>query len=136
VRIVGSWCQREGRADPLIREVEPREDERISHGMRNEHALGVLLASRYAGFAAGVPRRRLRVTVRRDRPDLRAGLTQALAAIDDVEIVVDRRRGERRRQQRPVSRDRRLSARRRAAVAANLESMGWAGVLEPIGAGC
>lgn len=136
MRIVCSWCEREGRADPVIRVVEPVEDVRVSHGMCNEHALGMLLASRYADSEAGVPRRRLRVIVRSDRPDLRAWLTQALAAIDDVQIVVDRRLSERRRRQLPVSRERRVAARRRQDVTASLESMGWAGVLEPFGAGC
>jgi hypothetical protein len=53
------------------------------------------------------------VVVARDQPDLRQSLTQHFAANEDVQVLLDRRQGQRRQRVQTYERDRRGPDRRR-----------------------
>ena len=70
---------------------------------------------------------RLLFVVAAGRHDLVDLLQRQFADVaDSVEIVADRRVGERRRYERHVDSDRRVSPRRRHDVGSDLSSIGWA----------
>jgi hypothetical protein len=70
---------------------------------------------------------RLLFIVAAGRDDLADLLRRQFADVpDSVEIVADRRTGDRRRRDLPVSSDRRVGSRRRHDVHADLSSIGWA----------
>ena len=72
-------------------------------------------------------RTRLLFVVAAGRGDLADLLRRQFADVaDSVEIVPDRRVGDRRHQDMPVPSDRRLGRRRRYDVEADLQSIGWA----------
>jgi hypothetical protein len=62
------------------------------------------------------------------RPDeeLYAYLTGYFAGRGDVQVIPDRRRGERRRRSEPIPAERRTSARRKRSVSEDLASLGFA----------
>ncbi|MBI4271507.1 MAG: hypothetical protein HY615_14320 [Candidatus Rokubacteria bacterium] len=64
------------------------------------------------GAMNGPKRARMRLVLTKPYAYLENRLRRALEERDDVEILVDRRRGERRRSARPVREDRRQSERR------------------------
>jgi len=75
---------------------------------------------------------RLLFIVAAGRDDLADLLRRQFADVpDSVEVVADRRMGDRRRHDLPVSSDRRLGSRRRLDVEADLSSIGWALVRRP-----
>jgi hypothetical protein len=70
---------------------------------------------------------RLVFIVSRQRPDLVAYLRREFAGSPDIEVIVDRRTGTRRRGEASTTPgDRRRSARRRSPVDDRLQSLGWA----------
>jgi len=56
---------------------------------------------------------RMRLIVRRPYAYLETRIRQAFAGHDDVEVIIDRRRGERRLRDRPIQDERRQDARRK-----------------------
>ena len=70
---------------------------------------------------------RLLFVIAAGRADLADLLRRQFADVaDSVEIIADRRLGDRRHQDMPVPSDRRVGRRRRHDVEADLETMGWA----------
>jgi hypothetical protein len=73
------------------------------------------------------PVRRILFVVASGRGDLVDLLQRQFADVADaVEIVSDRRAGERRRRPTPVDNDRRVTDRRQRDVQADLRTIGWA----------
>jgi len=64
--------------------------------------------------------------VSRDQPLLYERLRLEFVDDPDLEVVLDRRVGERRRASQPISADQRRADRRQARVNAQLEHLGWA----------
>jgi hypothetical protein len=108
MQIVCAWCQREGRP-AVLGERPPLDDPRPTHGICDEHRRQVLSA--LATTAAGRPPRLL-VIVRVGEARLYEYLTRSLAGVPDVQVLLDRRRGDRRREPRPVMQERRRGERR------------------------
>lgn len=63
--------------------------------------------------------------VSRAEPKLHRYVASAFAGVSEVEIVLDRRQGERRRRNDPALLDRRLSDRRLYDVTRTLQQLGW-----------
>ena len=59
------------------------------------------------------------IIVARDHPDVLESLTQHFVGSEDVRVVLDQRRGERRRRVKTVRRERRSADRRRPASTEN-----------------
>jgi hypothetical protein len=66
------------------------------------------------------------VVVARDRLDLYEALRRDFVDTTRLAIVLDRRRGERRRESQPVGDERRKGDRRRHSIDDKLSSLGWA----------
>lgn len=64
--------------------------------------------------------------VSRAEPRLHRYVASAFAGVGEVEIVLDRRQGERRQSQDPALPDRRLGDRRLYDVTRSLQQLGWA----------
>jgi hypothetical protein len=60
------------------------------------------------------------------RPDLYDAAVKAVGLADDVEVVLDRRVGERRGPGRPVTHDADFTERRRLQIEEQLRTDGWA----------
>lgn len=69
---------------------------------------------------------RLVFIVSRHRPELFNFLKREFARNDDVDVLVDRRLGERRLQPMPVNREERIADRRLEHIDDRLRSLGWA----------
>lgn len=73
------------------------------------------------------PKRRLVFIVSRERLDLYQKLRQALIREPDVDLILDRRAGDRRLADSPFERERRAVRRRdRLALDAEIRECGWA----------
>jgi hypothetical protein len=73
----------------------------------------------------------MRYVVARGRQDIYEMLQREFAAEPEVEVLLDQRRAERRREDRPAARERRGADRRsRVDVDLNLRTLGWA-ILDP-----
>lgn len=71
---------------------------------------------------------RLLFIVSREEPRLYHYVRAAFASTEAVEVILDRRYGERRRSARPVDVDRRQGERRATDVGQSLRHLGWATV--------
>ena len=69
---------------------------------------------------------RLLYIVSRDSPELYERFARAFADDPDVEVVLDRRRTDRRQRDLPHSAERRVRERRSASIEATLQRLGWA----------
>ena len=70
----------------------------------------------------------LLLIVARDEPRLYERLRQEFEGDEDLDVVLDRRVGDRRRQPQLVNADQRRADRRQALVADQLQRFGWATV--------
>ena len=68
---------------------------------------------------------RLLLVVAQEEPRRYAYFSQTYGS-ETVEVIVDRRLTERRRSERPVSRDRRQASRRQRDLSVDLQTFGWA----------
>jgi hypothetical protein len=107
VKALCSWCQREGRP-ALLGEREPLDDPRETHGICRRHQLQLLAELPSRSF----PGVELLLVVEHGEHRLYEYLRRNLAGVGGVKVIVDRRRVERRRQQRPVGQERRTQERR------------------------
>lgn len=78
-------------------------------------------------------RGRLLFVVADSETRLYESLRKSFADEDSVEIVLDRRRGDRRRDSLPVTEERRRGPRRTHDIANDLRRIGWAVVRRPAG---
>lgn len=76
------------------------------------------------------PRTELLYIVARTDPQVYASLRRAFVTVADVEVILDRRRGERRQSEVPPRRNLRRGDRRYLNVTRNLRDLGWV-VTEP-----
>lgn len=102
-----AWCKAEG-VPADLGEREPLDDHEETHGLCQRH-LTQFLASARSRPSAGLE---LLVVVQRGDQSLYEYLTRQLTDIAGVHVIVDRRHGERRRDARPVSAERRQADRR------------------------
>lgn len=109
MRAICAWCRAEG-APADLGETEPLEDPDETHGLCERHLTQFLAAAR-ARPAAGL---RLLIVVRSVEQSLYEYLARAMAGVEGVHVLVDRRLGERRRQARSVPGERRQGDRRQS----------------------
>ena len=103
-----SWCRAEGVPD-YLGEREPLQNPGDTYGVCPRHMAEVLTAPR-ARLAPGGPQ--LIVVVAAHDRGLFEYLTRGLATVEGVQVILDRRQGERRMSPRPVSVERRQGDRR------------------------
>lgn len=107
MRAICAWCRAEG-APADLGEREPLDDPVETHGLCERH-LAEFLAAAPARPSAGL---RLLIVVKGGDRSLYEHLTWAMAEVTGVQVLMERRRGQRRGAARPVSRDRRQADRR------------------------
>jgi len=107
MRAICAWCQREG-APALLGEREPVDDPTETHGICDRHRRAVLI-DLYARSHAGV---QLLLIIAPEEAKLHRYLMQSFSGVKGIEVIVDRRRGDRRREAQPYSNDRRAGDRR------------------------
>ena len=108
MRAICAWCRAAGRPADLG-EREPLDDPRETHGLCQPH-LAQLLAEVPSRSSPGI--RFLMVVTSRDR-SLYEYLSRVMAQVSGVRVIMDRRHGERRRENRAIPRERRPADRRR-----------------------
>jgi len=109
MRAICAWCRAEGSPADLG-EREPLENPDETHGFCQRHLTQLLGAAR-SRPSAGL---RLLIVVKRSDQSLYEYLTRAMAGLEGVHVMADRRHGERRREARPVSGERRQADRRQS----------------------
>lgn len=107
MRAICSWCRQQGQAG-LIAEKPPLQDPTETHSICEDH-LEELLASFPSRSFPGVE---VLLVVPPKDTALFEHLRQRFAGVRGVKVIMDRRRGERRREERPVDRERRVLDRR------------------------
>jgi hypothetical protein len=127
VRSICAWCRAEGSPADLG-EREPQEDPNETHGLCQRHLTHFLAAAR-SRPSAGL---RLLIVVKRSDQSLYEYLTRGMAGVEGVHVMADRRHGERRREARSVSGERRQADRRQSRGV--VHSMGCTFVRFPAGA--
>jgi hypothetical protein len=127
MRAICAWCRAEGSPADLG-EREPLEDTNETHGLCQRHLTHFLAAAR-SRPSAGL---RLLIVVKRSEKSLYEYLTRGMAGVEGVHVMADRRHGERRREVRSVSGERRQADRRQSRGA--VHSMGCTFVRFPAGA--
>jgi len=108
VRRICAWCQSEGRPSDLG-EREPLDDTSETHGLCSRH-LAELLVDLPSRSFSGI---QLLIVITSGDGSLYDYLTRVMAEIGGVQVIRDRRRGERRRGSRLISRERRQIERRK-----------------------
>jgi hypothetical protein len=108
VKAFCAWCRGEGLVG-FLGEREPLDDPGETHGICPRHA-AALLADVTAQSRSGV---RTLIVVHPREVALYEYLRRRLATVKDVEVIFDRRRGERRVVRQPVGAERRAGERRR-----------------------
>jgi len=109
VRSICAWCRAEGSPADLG-ECEPLEDPDETHGLCQRHLTQFLAAAR-SRPSAGL---RLLIVVKGSDQSPFEYLTRAMAGVEGVHVMVDRRHGERRRAARPAPGERRQADRRQS----------------------
>ncbi len=127
MRAICAWCRAEGSPADLG-EREPLEDTNETHGLCQRHLTHFLAAAR-SRPSAGL---RLLIVVKRSEKSLYEYLTRGMAGVEGVHVMADRRHGERRREARSVSGERRQADRRQSRGV--VHSMGCTFVRFPAGA--
>ena len=107
VKVKCPWCEREGRPADLG-EREPLDDPAVTHGICRRHALGFLRTLPSRSF----PGVQLLLVVNPKESALFEFLQRRFAGVRGVKVIVDRRRGERRRAQQSAPDERRRAERR------------------------
>jgi hypothetical protein len=111
VKAFCAWCRREGLVG-FLGEREPLDDPSETHGICPRHHAELIAELHALPAHAPSPARTLIVVHPRER-SLYEYLRARLASVGGVEVLVDRRRGERRCGRQPVAVDRRRTDRRR-----------------------
>ncbi|HXG04792.1 MAG TPA: hypothetical protein VNO23_15425 [Candidatus Binatia bacterium] len=117
-----AWCRREGLVG-FLGDREPLDDPGETHGICPRHH-AELIAELQEGPVATVVRTRTLIVVHPRERSLYEYLRRRWASVPDVEVLVDRRRGERRCDRQPVPVDRRRSDRRRRRL--DMSALGYA----------
>lgn len=107
VKVKCPWCEREGRPADLG-EREPLDDPAVTHGICRRHALEFLRTLPSRSF----PGVQLLLVVNPKESALFEFLQRRFAGVRGVKVIVDRRRGERRRAQQSAPDERRRAERR------------------------
>jgi hypothetical protein len=107
MRVVCAWCQQEGRSR-LLRVGEPLEDTSETHGICDRHQQGLLEMFPSNSF----PSTRWLFVVSPDQPGAYRHLQRVMQEVAAVTVIVDRRRGERRRSSVRPAEERRRAERR------------------------
>ena len=107
MRVICAWCQQEGRSG-LLRVREPVSDDSETHGICERHQQAMFEAFPSTSF----PATRWLFIVPRDEAARYEHLVQLLRDVPGTAVILDRRRGERRRGAESPSRDRRQIDRR------------------------
>lgn len=107
MRVVCAWCQREGRTG-FLGFREPLRDPGVTHGICPEHYESVLATLP----APSLPGIEMLVVVKRGEEDLYRYLEASFKGVRGVQVIVERRRQDRRDESRAVAPDRRLGPRR------------------------
>ena len=107
VKVKCPWCEREGRPADLG-EREPLDDPAVTHGICRRHALEFLRTLPSRSF----PGVQLLLVVNPKESTLFEFLQRRFAGVRGVKVIVDRRRGERRRAQQRAPDERRRAERR------------------------
>jgi len=107
MRVTCAWCQREGEPASLG-ERAPLDNPAETHGICRRHTLHLLdrLPSR------SFPGVRLLFVVSQHEASLYENLQRELAGINGVQVMLERRQGERRVEHQDVTRDQRRDERR------------------------
>lgn len=142
--VVCAWCQLQGRP-AMLGEKEPRDTDVISHGICDEHALFVLAEARRSmkgprvgddelppvrrpvSSAADTPARargRLLIIVLRTAADRLAYFAHIYRS-DTIEVIADRRVGQRRQRRTMMAIERRFADRRRRDLSDEMRIYGW-----------
>ena len=107
MRVVCAWCQQEGRSH-LLRVGEPLDDTSETHGICDRHQQAILELFPSSSF----PSTRWLFVVSADEPGAYTHLLRVMQDVAGVTVIVDRRRGERRRVSTRPAEERRRSDRR------------------------
>jgi hypothetical protein len=107
MKVICAWCRREGWPG-LLGERDPLDDPTETHGICGRHLRQTLADLPSASF----PDTSLLLVVRPDEPTLYEYLRQGFLGVSGVTVIMDRRRGERRRESRTVPQERRRAERR------------------------
>lgn len=140
--VVCAWCELEGRP-AMLGKKEPRDTAVIAHGICDEHALFVLAEARWSTERAGVDgtsttrrltpssqdapvqgQSRLLLIVSRAAPR-RLTYFRHMYGSDTVEVIADRRLGQRRQRRAMTTLERRSTDRRRRDVSEDMRKLGW-----------
>jgi hypothetical protein len=105
--VVCAWCQQEGRSR-LLRVGEPLDDTSETHGICDRHQQAILELFPSNSF----PSTRWLFIVSADHPGAYKHLVRVMRDVAGVTVIVDRRRGERRRVSSRPAEERRRSDRR------------------------
>ena len=108
MRVICAWCQQEVRSG-LLRVREPISDDSETHGICERHQQGMFEAFPSTSF----PATRWLFIVPRDEAARYDHLVQLLRDVPGTTVILDRRRGERRRGVESPLRDRRRQIDRR-----------------------
>jgi hypothetical protein len=107
MRVICAWCQQEGRSG-LLRVREPVDDDSETHGICERHQQGMFEAFPSTSF----PSTRWLFIVPAGETRRYEHLVQLLRDVAGASVILDRRRGERRRRLERPSPDRRQIERR------------------------
>jgi len=105
--VVCAWCQQEGRSR-LLRVGEPLDDTSETHGICDRHQQAILELFPSNSF----PSTRWLFVVSPEQPGAYRHLQRVMQDVTAVTVIVDRRRGERRRSSARPAEERRRSERR------------------------
>jgi hypothetical protein len=116
MRVICAWCQQEGRTG-LLRVREPVDDDSETHGICERHQQAMFEAFPSTSF----PSTRWLFIVRPGDAARYEHLVQLLRGVDGATVILDRRRGERRRDgERPAQERRRMERRVRRPETSSL----------------
>ena len=108
MRAICAWCRADGRPADL-EEREPLDDPSETHGLCQRH-LAQLLAKLPSFSFPGI---QLLIVVQSGDRSLHEYLSRVMAEVGGVQVILDRRRSDRRRECIPIAQERRQLDRRR-----------------------
>jgi len=107
VKVICAWCHAEGRPG-YLGEREPLDDPSLTHGVCFRHREQFLESLPSTSF----PGAEMLIVVRRNDTALYESLQRSLAGVKGVQVIPERRRVDRRREQGPVGDELRHQERR------------------------
>ena len=108
MRAICAWCRADGRPADL-EEREPLDDPSETHGLCQRHLAQLL--EKLPSFS--FPGIQFLIVVQSGDRSLCEYLSRVMAEVGGVQVILDRRHGDRRRERIPVARERRQLDRRR-----------------------